>query len=192
MYINPKPFHSLEKKIIELSFHKNPLLVAIDGRCASGKTTLAACLKESLDCNIIPMDHFFLQPHMRSPQRLAQPGGNVDYERFLAEVLIPLTKGKSFSYQPYNCHKQQLDTAIEIKPASITVIEGSYSCHPLLREHYDLKVFLTTNYEKQLLRIKERNGEDVLTVFKEKWIPLEELYFNNLEIKQQCDLCITT
>lgn len=192
MFTTDKQILSLQKTIQESASHKTPFLVAIDGRCASGKTTLAAYLKESLNCNVIPMDHFFLQPHMRSLQRLSQPGGNVDYERFLEEVLIPLSKGQAFAYQPYNCHKQLLDTAIKITPAPITLIEGSYSCHPLLQTHYDLKVFLSTTYKEQLLRIKERNGEDALTVFKEKWIPLEELYFNNLEIKQQCDLCITT
>lgn len=192
MYTTEKKFQILINKIKELSTHKTSLIIAIDGRCASGKTTLAACLKEQLDCNVIHMDQFFLQPHMRTPQRLAQPGGNVDYERFLTEVLIPLTKGKPFSYRPYNCKKQQLDEEIEVSPTAITIIEGSYSCHPFLHEYYDLRVFLTTHYEEQLRRIRERNGEASLEVFKEKWIPLEELYFNNLEIDKQCDICITT
>lgn len=192
MYTTKKSIQELINKINELATHKYPLIIAIDGRCASGKTTLAAYLKEQLNCNVIHMDQFFLQPHMRTPQRLAQPGGNVDYERFLTEVLIPLTKEESFSYRPYNCHKQLLDDAIKVAPTAITIIEGSYSCHPFLHEHYDLRVFLTTHYEEQLLRIKERNGEASLKVFKEKWIPLEELYFNNLEIDKQCDICITT
>ncbi len=144
---------------------KTPLFVAIDGRCASGKTTLASFLKETLACNVIPMDHFFLQPHMRTEERLQQPGGNVDYERFLNEVMLPLTAGQIFSYQPYNCHLKQFDAP---------------------------KIFLTTSYEEQLRRIANRNGKDSVTIFKEKWIPLEENYFHELNIKEHCDTCITT
>ena len=49
------------------------------------------------------MDDFFLRPEQRTAQRLAQSGGNVDWERFQAEVLIPLRQGISFSYRPYDC-----------------------------------------------------------------------------------------
>ena len=32
---------------------KEPLLIAIDGRCASGKTTLASRIKEEINCKLI-------------------------------------------------------------------------------------------------------------------------------------------
>lgn len=38
---------------------KASMLIAIDGRCAAGKTTLAALLKKEINCNIIHMDDFF-------------------------------------------------------------------------------------------------------------------------------------
>lgn len=192
MYSKNKQINILLKTIEELSHEKDHLIVALDGRCASGKTTLAAYLKESMECNIIPMDHFFLQPHMRTPQRLSQPGGNVDYERFFTEILLPLKTGEKFTYQPYNCKKQSLDSAIEVVPAAITIIEGSYSCHPYLRNSYDLKVFLSTPADEQKRRITERNGENGWEMFRKRWIPLEELYFSNLEIDKQCDIRITT
>lgn len=37
----------------------SPILVAIDGRCGSGKTTLGEYLKGQLDCNLFHMDDFF-------------------------------------------------------------------------------------------------------------------------------------
>ena len=82
---------------------KEPLLIAIDGRCAAGKTTLASIVKEKINCNVIHMDHFFLQPAQRTEERLQEPGGNVDYERVRKEVLIPLSQGKAFSYKPFDC-----------------------------------------------------------------------------------------
>ena len=66
-------------------------LVAIDGRCASGKTTLAALLQKQIqDCYVVHMDHFFLREEQRTKERLETPGGNVDHERVLADVLQPL------------------------------------------------------------------------------------------------------
>lgn len=187
-----EPLYLIKQKIRDLSSDHSHLLIAIDGRCASGKTTLAAQLRECLGCHVIHMDHFFLQPHMRTKERLDQPGGNVDHERFLEEVLLPLSKKEPFSYQPYNCHKQQFDPAITIPSAPITIIEGSYSCHPSLEKYYHYRIFLSTSYENQLRRIAKRNGENALATFKEKWIPLEEKYFETFHIENICDICLET
>ena len=64
------------------------VLIAIDGNCCAGKTTTAATLGTLLQATVFHLDDYFLQPHMRTPERLGQPGGNVDAERFLAEVLL--------------------------------------------------------------------------------------------------------
>ena len=74
---------------------RQPLIVALDGRCASGKTTLAALLQQRTGCSVVHMDHFFLRPEQRTRERLEQPGGNVDYERFLADRAGCGAAGKS-------------------------------------------------------------------------------------------------
>ena len=65
---------------------KDSFIVAIDGRCASGKTTVATALAGLLNANLIHMDDFFLRKEQRTPERLATPGENIDHERFLEEV----------------------------------------------------------------------------------------------------------
>ena len=77
---------------------RSTLVLAIDGRCAAGKTTLAAHLAELCDCNVIHMDHFFLCSKQNTMERLQQAGGNMDYVRFCEEILIPLHEGRKFSY----------------------------------------------------------------------------------------------
>ena len=74
------------EKILETAKHqinmlleeKNFVIVAIDGKCTSGKTTLASKLAELYDCNVFHMDDFFLRPEQRTPARFAEVGGNVD------------------------------------------------------------------------------------------------------------------
>ena len=180
----------LNKIINEITKLNVPSIIAIDGRCASGKTTLASQLNATLDCNIIHLDDFFLRLHQRTDERLSTPGGNIDYERFLEEVLIPLKTNKTFSYRPYNCKSNALGDKILVIPKDITVIEGSYACHPKFVDFIDYKIFMDIDSDEQLKRIKQRNGEIALKQFIEKWIPLEEEYFKFYRIFQNCDLII--
>lgn len=169
-----------------------PLLVAIDGRCASGKTTLAARLRDACGCAVVHMDHFFLRPEQRTEERYRTPGGNVDHERFLQEVLLPLREGAWPEYRPFDCHAQRLSGPVRLESSPAVVVEGSYSCHPALRGLYDLRIFLTVSPEEQLRRITAREGAEYAEVFRTRWIPLEERYFSVCRPEQSCELCLDT
>ncbi len=166
------------------------VIVAIDGRCGSGKTTLASRLREQLRCAVFHMDDFFLRPEQRTAERLATPGENVDHERFLQEVLLPLQGGQSVTYRPFVCAKQQLGEPVSAGASRLTVVEGAYACHPALWSYYDLRVFLTVDPATQLRRIELRNGTDRARQFRDRWIPLEESYFAAFDIQTRCDMCI--
>ncbi len=167
---------------------KKCAVIAIDGRCGAGKTTLAEKIRKEVGCEVIHMDDFFLRKEQRSPQRLERPGENVDHERFLAEVIIPLNKGESFSYRPFVCSRMDFGESIYIKNDGLVVVEGSYSCHRSLIDFYDLKIFCDIDKNEQMKRLEKREGKEKLKAFTEKWIPLEEAYFNTFKIKEKCDL----
>ena len=179
-------------KVEDILREKDFVLVAIDGRCGSGKTTLAACLQEACRWEVIHMDHFFPRLEQRTAERLSEPGGNFDRERFLEEVMGPLKRRETFFYHPYDPRKHEMAAAIKIEPCDVVIIEGSYSCHPVLFDEYDLRVFLTVDEPERLRRIRERNGEAGLIQFQEKWIPMEEHYFSAFSIEDRCDLRFKT
>ena len=179
------------EKISQLAKIKDPLLAAIDGRCASGKTTLAAELEKRLGCQVVHMDDFFLQPFQRTEQRLALPGENLDHERLLREVLLPLSRGESARYRPFRCHIGDFEQPFSVSPKGVILFEGSYSCHPSLEKFYDLKIFLTVSPKQQLKRLEIRNPER-LEAFKTRWIPLEEKYFSHFDIQSKCDAVFNT
>lgn len=164
-------------------------IVAIDGPCTAGKTTLARKLSEIYDCNVIHMDDFFLRPEQRVPERFSQPGGNVDYERFYAEVLLPLRSGEAFSYRPFDCKTFTLSKPVAVTPKKLTVIEGSYCNHPHFGDPYDLKIFLTIEPELQRKRVLER-PEFLQQRFFQEWIPMEEKYFEYFQIRSKCDITL--
>ena len=175
-----------------MSKKRGRVVIALDGRCASGKTTLARRLEERWGWSVIHMDHFFLRPEQRSPERYAQPGGNIDHERFLEEMLLPLRKGEPFAYRPFDCHSQTLLAPIPFRPSPVVLVEGSYACHPALWDQYDLRAFLTVDRERQMERILSREGEEYAQVFREKWIPLEERYFSACGVENRCDYRLET
>lgn len=180
-----KTIHRICEKVDALQ--KTPVLMAIDGSCTAGKSTLAARLETIYDCNVFHMDDFFLRPEQRTPERLAEPGGNVDYERFREEVLLPLQAGKPFSYRPYDCSTGKLKTAVEVNPKTINIIEGTYSHHPYFGEVYDLKVYLQVSEKVRRQRILQRPAF-LHRRFFEEWIPMEQQYFAAFAVAAGCDI----
>ncbi|WP_236897692.1 uridine kinase family protein [Clostridium beijerinckii] len=168
------------------------LVIAIDGRCGGGKSSLGAMLTEEFDCSLFHMDDFFLPPRMKTKERLAEPGGNVHYERFEEEILKPLKNDEPAIYRKYLCNKGELSQPIKVEPKNLTIVEGSYSLHPTLRDYYDYKIFITIDSKVQHERILKRNGEEKLQDFINKWIPLEEHYFTELDIENKCDVIFDT
>lgn len=169
-----------------------PALISIDGRSTSGKTTLASALAQASECNVAHMDQFYLHPSQRTPERYATPGGNVDYEEVLKRVIEPWKKTGAFSYAPYDAHTDTYGPLLHFAPRPLTVIEGSYSGHPSLWDAYDLHIFMTTTPERQIERVRERNGAAALETFRAKWIPLEEEYFRACRIPERSDIIIET
>ena len=181
------------KKILELIKEKQrllnrPLIIGIDGRCGSGKTTLSNILKDCFNAEIIRFDHFFLQPHQRVEERLNEIGGNFDYERFILEVKNPLINKKDSYYQVFNCASMKLEEQIKVDTSKTIIIEGTYSCHPLIEDIYDIKIFVDIDSEEQINRIRNRDGELFLNKFISEWIPKEEAYFLKFNVEDKADI----
>lgn len=180
----------LKEEIVNRKGGKAPFLVAIEGGSASGKSTLGAALAKELEATLVHMDDFFLPKELRTPERFAQPGGNVHWERVLAEVLEPLKAGRPLEYGAFNCSVMAVDRVCRETPKAVVIVEGAYSLHPRLRDFYDLKVFVTVEETAQKQRILARNGETMLQRFLKEWIPLEQAYFEACGVKDCCDVIL--
>lgn len=177
----------INEQIEKLMEKKDFIVVAIDGRCSAGKTTLAGLLKKELGCNVIHADSFFLRPEQRTKERYCLPGGNIDFERLKEEVLQPLKEHKPFAYRPFGCKTGSLLEPVTVMPTPVTIVEGAYSQHPQLLEYYDLQIFLDIDADTQKERILKRNPQNA-EMFFEKWIPLEEKYLETFSVREKCRL----
>lgn len=183
-----RDFFKIFARIDILLKSKDRVTVAIDGNSGSGKSTLSDLLRNIYDCNVFHMDSFFLPPELKTEARLKEVGGNVDYVRFRDEIIEGLKTGNSFTYRPYNCKTQALEEPVQVFPKRLNIIEGVYSHHPVLASYYDLKVFLHTDSATQRERILKRSGASMLQRFLKEWIPLEDRYFQELNIAGKSDL----
>ncbi|MBQ9500726.1 MAG: hypothetical protein IJU70_01075 [Lentisphaeria bacterium] len=167
-----------------------PRIIAVDGRAASGKTTLARQLAGIMDSGVVHMDDFFLPLDLRTPARYREPGGNVHYERFAEEVLPYLKKSGKFTYRAFDCSTMGYGKSAEVKDSLWRIVEGAYSLHPKFGDYADFKVFYDISPEEQKRRIIRRNGEVRYRVFEKRWIPLEENYIRNCRVRERADLVI--
>lgn len=175
--------NSLTEKLKIMLAEKEPLIIAIDGRCGSGKTTLAKHLASLLDGDIIHMDHFFLPPALRNEERV-----NVHYERFLEEVYPYLKQHIPFSYRIFDCSRMTYHGSKKVDAKPLLIIEGAYSLLPMWDEIFALRIFCDVDKDEQKERIIKRNGIEAYQNFEKKWIPKEEAYFQKYEVRERCDL----
>lgn len=180
----------LLERISKLNQKIDAYIIALDGRAASGKTTMAEQLSLILNAGIVHMDDFFLPAPLRTKNRLTEPGGNVHYERFAQEVLPKITQTKAFSYRRFDCSKLDFVDTQKVCSSKWRIVEGAYSCHPFFGEYTDIKAFCDVEPEEQLRRIKLRNGTDKAKIYATQWIPLEERYLDRFKIPEKADIIL--
>lgn len=166
-------------------------MVAIDGRCGSGKSRLAALLCRLFPCAAVHMDDFYLPLSERMRNWSKVPAGNIDLTRLEKEVLEPRKAGRRAAYRPYDCRTGRLSEPIPLPDKPLTVIEGSYAHHPRLAPYYDLKLFLTCSRGAQTRRLQARERER-FWMFEELWIPMEERYFYSCGTEENGALTLDT
>jgi uridine kinase len=185
-------FENLLDKALSLC-DGEPCVIGIDSPCASGKTTLADLLaaeiggKRGICAGIIHMDDFFLPPNLRTPERLAQAGGNVDYERFSRQVVEKLGTDM-FAYDVYNCEDDSCRRSELIYTNLPIIVEGVYCLHPFFGDYVNLRVFVKSDKSARIKRLRQRCDDEKFMNFVNKWIPLEDKYFDEYEIEKTCNV----
>lgn len=169
-----------------------PFVLALDGRCGSGKTTLADRLARQFPaCIVLRTDDFYLPPAQRVHDWEKKPCANMDLTRLRDEALRPAYAGQPVQYCAYSCREGAYQPAKELPAQPLVILEGSYSHHPLLTGYETLRVFVTCSKEEQTRRLQEREGERYEN-FAARWIPLEEGYFAGHKIEEIADFVVDT
>lgn len=181
-----KGFLDLQIKIMQLNHYLNNLngfnIVSLEGKCASGKTTISSNLS---NITVIDIDDFFLSKKMKSVERLNEIGGNIDY-LLLEECLKKIEVGKLIKYKVFDCSKQEYyykETFIN----NTVLLCGVYSYHQHIRKYINKLIYLLVDKDTQDKRLKERPN---YVRFVNEWVPLEEKYYDSFDFLGNADLLI--
>ncbi len=180
--------NNIIKRIDNYLKHHDSIIIAIDGKCCSGKSSLGELLKEKYDAVLIKTDDFYLPLDKRIESRMKEIAGHMDYERFNDDVINHL--GEEFTYYKYDCSMDKFNKIEVVKQNKVIIIEGTYSLLPYFDKYYDLSIFLDIENDTQIQRIVNRNGADKLSDYVNKWIVYENKYFNFYNIKNKVDIYI--
>jgi len=193
----------------------NPILLAIAGATAAGKTEIverlgAAFKQAGQKTSSIELDNFFTDRDDREARGIDSQGKEALHFGLFKQALADITRGKSICTPVYNfidgTSSHNLDgtlkpegNPIEIEPADIIFIEGNF---PFLLEEVvhliGIKVVYLTD---DPIRIKRKWKRDMdyrkkydlsyfrNRYFKDQFIMAQIAYLPQLEV---CDICVDT
>ena len=143
------------------------IIIGIAGGTGSGKTTLTRHLKEHFgsDVTVIGHDSYYKRQEGKTYEERALQ--NYDHpDAFDTDLLIrhlgELKEGRSiqcpvYSYVDHN----RTDQTTEIFPTKVLIVEGILIFQdPVLREMFDIKIFVETDADERILRRALRDVEE--------------------------------
>jgi uridine kinase len=172
-----------------------PILVALDGRSAVGKSTLAALVAPLVGAVVIDGDGFYSggTANTWDAMSAAEKAGHcIDWRR-QRPVLETLARGETASWYPYNWETN--DGTLEPTPvicqsAPVIILDGVYSGRPELADLFDLRVLLDAPVDLRKERLIEREGEGYREEWNARWDEAEQWYFGTVMPPEAFDLVL--
>ncbi len=193
----------LEKEILSLRKQKTkPLRIAINGIEGTGKTTLADQLCLHLNANQhqtvqISIDgyHFNKQHRYRQGRDSAMGYYEDSYDEISFRDKVLLASQSNNPNYIAAIHDLETDEYLQLFPIPISndtiiITDGSYLFKPVYRDHWDLKIYLKTDFNTALQRGINRDQlllggmEEAASKFNSRYHKASKIYIeqNNPEL----------
>jgi uridine kinase len=195
--------------VIQTVMVTHPLRVAVDGPPAAGKTTLADELGDALRAQgryvIRASIESFLLPRAQRYRRgeLSAEGcyhDSFDYDALHRVLLDPLGPGGNRGFQRA-VYDNQTDDAVSEPMTNapvdaVLIFEGVFLMRPELFDRWDLRIFVSAEFEETLARARTRDvalygtPADVERRFRSRYRPSQQLYFDTVRPTDHADILI--
>jgi uridine kinase len=154
----------------------DPILVAIAGTGAAGKSTLARAIQQLApnEVTVIEFDDFYRPSSSQLSE--GELGARFDWRRLREQVLRPLHAGRAAHYQRYDWDNDEMGAWVDVPSHGIAIVEGIYSSRSELSHFYDFVVWVDAPADLRLQRGIERDGEAACERWLKEWIPDEEAF----------------
>lgn len=156
-------------------------LVCIDGPAGSGKTTLSAALESAVaDTYVVHCDEL-----------LAGWRGLPGLAATIADVLAPLTDGRSSHWTRWDWVADQWAEAHAVEPGGLLVLEGVGCWSPTIADLVGMLVWVEADADLRLDRGIARDGEHMRPHW-EQWRLDEDVLFATHGTRAAADLVVVT
>lgn len=183
--------HEIESWLAEAERH-SPVVVAVDGHSAAGKSTFSEGLADRVGAAIVNGDDFYRVMNSSLRARLSPAEGAdryYDWERMRDEALKPLRDGRAARYRPYDWERNSLmGRTISVAPQPIVIVEGLFVSRPELDSYNDLNVLVVADPEVRHRRQLDR--ADASQTWLERWDAAERWYFADVRPPEDFDVIV--
>ncbi len=182
---------------------KSTLVIGLAGGTGSGKTTVSAAVERAAGAGeivVLPQDAYYCaQPGV--PVEVRQKTNYDEPSAFDTPLLVAqldaLLRGETIERPVYDFTKDdRAETTLRLSPKPVIVVEGILVLHdPLLRERFDLSVFVDAPPDERFIRRLERDvsergrsAESVIEQYRRSVKPMHDLFVE--PTKQYADLIL--
>ena len=149
--------------------------VGVDGKGATGKTTLAARIAAALPGSVVDD---FARPDVRGWER----------DRFVRQVLQPLLAGRPGRYQRWDFDRNVGAEWHTVPVGLPVVVEGVSATDVRLGVPWDFTIWVEVPYEIRLVRAMQRDGPGRMDRWLTDWMPSEDAYEEAQRPQDRVDL----
>ena len=181
----------IRSRVTGIDVH-SPVIVAVDGHSAAGKSTFARRLADKLDAATVPGDDFYRVMDPAERTRL-EPWEGADryyhWERMRDEALDLLRLGRNATYRPYDWGCNALEPRTKtIASTPLVIVEGLFVSRPELDLVNDLTVVVVA--DSQIRRRRQLDRADASQEWLQRWDAAERWYFEHVRPADRFDLIV--
>jgi energy-coupling factor transporter ATP-binding protein EcfA2 len=161
---------------------QGPGIVAIDGRSASGKTTLVTLLSHAVPGSVVVHTDDIAWHHSFFAWT----------DLLLDAVLEPVRAGQGVAYRPQAWRERGREGAIEVPTGcSLVILEGVGAARRELTHALDAVVWVQSNMEGARMRGIARDGGDAAAVaFWDEWMAAELIFLADQRPWERADVVV--
>lgn len=187
----------------------HPVLVAVDGPPAAGKTVLAdelalvltdrgrAVIRASIEGFLLPRAHRYRRG-VDSPEGCYHD--SFDFDALYRVLLDPLARDGDRRFQQA-VYDRDTDTALSLPATvaadeSVLLFDGVFLLRPELVERWDVRIFVSVAFEETLARARVRDRASLGSVtrveqrFRSRYQPSQQRYFETMRPTELANIVV--
>jgi uridine kinase len=155
------------------------VLIAIDGRSCSGKTTLAAELEDALGATVVHLEYLY---H-------GWDGLESGIKTAVSHVLEPISRGETATVPQWDWLTGGWGHSIEVAVPALLILEGVGAASASVREYASLSIWLDVPEADRRARAQARDW-DTFADHWDGWAAQEERLFTHEQLPGRADVVL--